>query len=52
MTLQKVLSSGRITLPLTFREKNKIETGDFVDVAETDSKLVITPVEIQVKKQE
>lgn len=51
MPLQKVLGGYRVTLPQKFREKNKISVGDWVDVTETDTKIVVMPVEVKVKEK-
>jgi len=41
MRLQRVLSGGRITLPLEFRKKYGIKEGDYVGVDIEDGVLIV-----------
>jgi len=52
MPIQKVLSGGRITLPIEFRKKYGIKEGDYVDVSVEDGVVLIVAVDVTIRKRE
>ena len=51
-TLVKVLGAFRITLPMKWREKYKIQEGDFLKVVGENGYLKIIPVIVTIKEKE
>lgn len=43
-TMSKVTRKGQITIPASFRKKNAIREGSFVEIIDEGQKLIIEPI--------
>ena len=49
--LGKVTTGFQITIPAFFRNKANIKIGDYVDIQEENSQLIVTPISLNKRNQ-